>query len=56
VVTITYVTFNSEGSLIERFKSLGDLTKVALVIIYKFIFANQVLINKTEVANTVFKL
>jgi hypothetical protein len=56
VVTLTYVTLNSESSFIERFKSLSDLTKVVPVIICKFIFANYVLVNKVEVANTVFKL
>ena len=33
-----------------------DLTKVVPVIICEFIFVNYVLINKAEVANTVFKL
>ena len=56
IVAFISVTLNLESSLMKRFKSLKDFTKIILVIIYELILINSVTIFNTEEANTVLKL
>jgi hypothetical protein len=56
MVTLTCITLDSESSFMKRFESLGDLTKMILVVICEFIFADSVTVFNTEEANTILKL
>jgi hypothetical protein len=56
MITFTGITLNPESSLMKRFKSLKDLTKIILVIICELILTNPVTVFNTEEANTVLKL